>query len=188
MHRYHFVSAKLFKLIQKCLLPFSASSECRNLVCTYNNKSRHTLFRMFPIGKFNHIHRYFSWRDQNVSGINSICSICLRGACWTACAALIWSILPVKQCWLLIQLRDGPGGTNHAGPMAFSSLCQKKWRPDQYSLLKTKANIFKLKLQFWWWFDFYAKIITSQGQICLSFTTFHSKPVLHLSLIYRHGR
>lgn len=107
-------------------MPFSASSECRNLVCTYNNKSTHTLFRMFPIGKFNHIHRYFSWRDQNVSGINSICSICLRGACWTACAALIWSILPVKKCWLLIQLRDGPGGTNHAGPMAFSSLCQKK--------------------------------------------------------------
>lgn len=125
LHRYHFVSAKLFKLIQKCILLFAASSECRNLVCTYNNKSRHTLFRMFPIGKFNHIHRHFSWRDQNVSGINSICSICLRGACWTACAALIWSILPVKKCWLLIQLRDGPGGTNHAGPMAFSSLCQK---------------------------------------------------------------
>lgn len=169
-------------------MPFSASSECRNLVCTYNNKSRHTLFRMFPIGKFNHIHRYFSWRDQNVSGINSICSICLRGACWTACAALIWSILPVEK---MLAAHSAERWARRNEPCRSYGLQltvpKKNWRPDRYSLLKTKANIFKLKLQFWWWFDFYAKMITSQGQICLSFTTFHSKPVLHLSLIYRHS-
>lgn len=90
---------------------------------THHTKSGHTLFRMFLIGKFNQVHWCLSSWDQNVSEMNVIYRISLWGACWTqcVCAALIWSLLPVMKYWLLIQLRGGPGGTNHDGPMVFSS-------------------------------------------------------------------
>lgn len=42
----------------------------------------------------------------------------------------------MKKCWLLIQLRDGPGGKNHVGPMVFTSLLPNKWRSDRYEFWK----------------------------------------------------
>lgn len=140
-HHYHFNSAKLLKLIKNT---FYNAQQALSTATSPHIKSRHT------IDKFNQVHRRFSWWDQNVSGIIAIYSVCLWRACWTQCAALIWSILPVEKCWLLIQLRDGPGGTNHVGPMVFISLLPNKWRSDRYGFLKHDTHIFRLRLQIRW--------------------------------------